>query len=505
MRTTPAATLYAERQREADDEYKYRDAKFQRSAENVRVVAAAKGDSRYKAQHMALTRIRASRGDGHDEYSRCTISESERHVLLENKALAALHGRDGVSGMICCSSPPLTVHRRPGRKALRHSMGAQLATMGEIGAGTTVSQHYGRDGPQAPVGCAFNESCTERAEIGYDAGEYADELANVYHRVASDANAKSHLQPSFKGDVVDSNKISVRAVATLGAGLARTGIAVGTVGDKRDKYQNIIKLRQALAALLEERASRGVANFSFADADIASEHHSKIGSLEKAELSDVRAAHIRHFRSLGRHLTSLPSLSTVRQHFDEIPNGHTVRVSGSVDRNPSSAQDLNAQLLATASVLKLSEPTLLLLPSDEKQLKTARVVHRRTLAALGRGSHQEHGRTTKAVPRAPSPPCDPCPWWSAVLPEDLGGLPRDIRTVQANRGAVPWPFADWEHRCMGAGATEEVATILALASSSKGDGKGVVGVVGQDTLASFDEHEASLWWYGWGRRGTIRN
>ena len=508
LRTASAMELHRRRQQDRDDALRTKDLARAKVLHDSRAVQASREQIRrhYHSQPLqphGQERLVIEEGCCARE-GYCAPKSLLEMDWLEREAVVA-YQQSGVGGggddYSCgnTQSAAIVAHRRRdqhscvGSAAPAREVGGRHPAMGDYSA---PGKGFGAVGGAAVPSLSSSSSSSSSFPVYHEVsagetGRHANDLATLYQRVMSDTYAKRRLRAVSVAGATDRSMLVFGGSAMpslTNASIGSTGDSARNTESKRDKFQQIIGLRQEAAALLEERAVRD-----------ANDQHILRANIGASSVSELRTKHFCHFRRLGQHLTSLPTLAEMRGHFKQFDHC-------------SSGDDCNAdyrnKVLATAAPpLSLPEPTLLLPPTNPRRVEMLDAVNRRTMAALGK-QESGLGAFTTSPPSACSSSAATgstlaCPWWSAVLPEDMGGLPRDIRTVQtakrANKdhGAVQWPFQEWKNKYDT--ATEDEAD--ALARKSRNDRANGSTAENAIALVGFDEHEASLWWYGWGRRG----
>jgi hypothetical protein len=509
LRTASAMELHRRRQQDRDDALRTKDLARAKVLHDSRAVQASREQIRrhYHSQPLqphGQERLVIEEGCCARE-GYCAPKSLLEMDWLEREAVVA-YQQSGVGGggddYSCgnTQSAAIVAHRRRdqhscvGSAAPAREVGGRHPAMGDYSA---PGKGFGAVGGAAVPSLSSSSSSSSSFPVYHEVsagetGRHANDLATLYQRVMSDTYAKRRLRAVSVAGATDRSMLVFGGSAMpslTNASIGSTGDSARNTESKRDKFQQIIGLRQEAAALLEERAVRD-----------ANDQHILRANIGASSVSELRTKHFCHFRRLGQHLTSLPTLAEMRGHFKQFDHC-------------SSGDDCNAdyrnKVLATAAPpLSLPEPTLLLPPTNPRRVEMLDAVNRRTMAALGK-QESGLGAFTTSPPSACSSSAATgstlaCPWWSAVLPEDMGGLPRDIRTVQTakratkDHGAVQWPFQEWKNKYDT--ATEDEAD--ALARKSRNDRANGSTAENAIALVGFDEHEASLWWYGWGRRVT---
>merc|ERR1719230_746452 len=197
--------------------------------------------------------------------------------------------------------------------------------------------------------------------------------------------------------------------------------------------------------------------------------------IEKVHTSrESRRSHFRHFRTLGNHLTELLPLEALRRYTKE-------QDSRRIDKENLSSNALE-QIFSGGIAAKVPDPRLLLPPSNSEEYSVSCERNRRNLVALG-NIYPEADRRSNG------------PWWASVSPEDLGSLPKDVRTINNKNRINQWPFAEWKNE-QGAHTPE---ILKADCSGEEGHDRDQFIPVKRTNELPHDLI-ASLCWYDFGRK-----
>ena len=227
--------------------------------------------------------------------------------------------------------------------------------------------------------------------------------------------------------------------------------------EMQSKYERIMAMRQDIAILQEKRVLVGI---------------------EKVHTSrESRRSHFRHFRTLGNHLTELLPLETLREYTRE-------QDSPRIDKENLSSNALE-QIFSGGIAAKVPDPGLLLPPSNSEEYEVSCERNRRNLVALG-NIYPDADRRSNG------------PWWASVSPEDLGSLPKDVRTMNDQNRIKRWPFAEWKSE-QGAHTPE---MLKADCGGKRGHYRDQFTSV-KRTKELSDDLIASLCWYDFGRKITF--
>jgi len=329
-----------------------------------------------------------------------------------------------------------------------------------------------------------------------DSGKAADETADVnpadallldeLHRSVCSEYARRSMASTPHTGPARSQKGQRVAAATLASAATGSGSSGG------GKYQDILEARRTAAILFGQRMLSGP-SASF-----------------QLEASESRREHLRHLDSVLGHLEDAPSLQEMRERVATTTAGRGVQekevVLGGDGKEvewspPPSTSSLRSLLFSPSSnpSVRASHET-----ANHRTLAALQCFQPQTATTMTTGAMDSAGGGGGGGGNA---------WWAATLPEDLGSLPRDVRTLQHAGSRGNPPFQEWNSQASTAAALNKDKNQATESSKAVGVGGGpgcdddISGDGGDMDCGDGagrrfvdDEESSSVWWYAYGRK-----